>query len=434
MKTFYRYQIEDGDHAAKQYATLIGHEPRVGKSGCAIRAANVREAKLVVVLCPANVKMTWLQAIDDFRDGEWVAVVVSYAKAGEFNMRMRRWGRRIDVLIVDESHYAKERSAARTKAVYGPVCDGNLGLSGMADCVICLTGTPMPNNPTELWPMLRALVPQLILNEKGKPMSFSSFRDRYCAVAGNGFGGLKIKGARRYGELKGKLFGTGFMIRRTRAEVFGRDILPPTTVQIPPPNAAAMKEIKALEATEDGKAIRQAIERGGLAAVAKIGGTTAATLRRLYGLAKVEGLAAIIADELKEEPGLKMIIGAWHLDVIHALAAALRKFGALEFSGQMTKERKNRVQHQFMYDPTKRVVCGQINAMGVGLDFSAADICTFAEQSWVGTDNEQFRSRIFNPECKRPKFTRFAVLPGTTDTQIARAAERKLSDARKLFG
>lgn len=432
-KTPFDWQNKDARHVVARRSALVGHEPRVGKSAVGIKAADNVRAKLVVIVCPANVRPNWEAAIDDFRTGSWVAIIVSWAKATEFNMKMRRWGRRIDVLILDESHYGKERSAARTKAVYGPKCDGEMGLAGMADRVYGLTGTPLPNNPTELWPILRAVAPELILNDKGRPMSFSAFRDRYCAVVNNGFGGIKIRGARRYGELKSKLFDSGFMIRRTRQEVFGRDILPPTDVYIDPPRGG-LGEIRAVENSPEGIAFREALERGGLAAVAKLRGTAGATLRRLYGLAKVPGIASLVADELDEEPGAKLVIGAWHLDVINALAAALRKYGAVTFTGSLTPDRKKRINDKFQFDPTCRVVVGQIVAMGVGLDFSKADNCLFAEQSWVGTDNEQFRSRIFNVASTNPKFTRFAKLRGTMDILISTEAERKLRDAKKIHG
>jgi SWI/SNF-related matrix-associated actin-dependent regulator 1 of chromatin subfamily A len=441
-KTLFDWQKEDGLHMASRRSGLIGHEPRVGKSGCSIHAADVRaklrlafgktDIPIVVIVCPANVRNNWDIAIDEFRSEEWIGVIVSWAKAAEFNRRWRAAGLKISVLIIDEAHYAKEQNAARTKAVYGTVCDGRGGLSELADAVYCLTGTPLPNNPTELWPMLRALAPELItLPGSKKPLSASAFRDRYCAVARNGFGGLKIKGARRYGELKDILKGSGFMLRRYRRDVFGRDIMPPTTIHVAAPSS--LKEIKQLEGTEEGKEIRLALEQGGLKALAKMKGATGATLRRLYGLAKVPGLASLIADELDQEPTAKIIVGAWHLDVIRQLTQALKKYGAVSFTGSLSPDQKVRVNEKFQRDPTCRVVVGQIVAMGVGLDFSAADDAIFAEQSWVGDENEQFRSRIFNVASLNPKFTRFAVLPGTMDVLISAEAERKLRDARKIL-
>ncbi|MCE0573358.1 SNF2-related protein, partial [Clostridioides difficile] len=198
---------------AGRFATLIGHEPRVGKTNVAIRGADLVEAKLVVIVCPAAVKESWREAILEFRKAGWWAIIVSYNKAPNVLKVVR--GKKY-VLIVDESHYAKDRAAQRTKAVYGTLCDKIGGLAEYATTVFCLTGTPMPNNPTELWPMLRALAPELIDNGRGKPLSWSAFRDKYCRMVNTPFG-VKIAGSKNYKELKQKL--AGFVIRRTRQSV-----------------------------------------------------------------------------------------------------------------------------------------------------------------------------------------------------------------------
>ncbi|TNW53423.1 hypothetical protein, partial [Acinetobacter baumannii] len=110
------YQIEHGNYVAGRFATLIGHEPRVGKTNVAIRGADLVEAKLVVIVCPAAVKESWREAILEFRKAGWWAIIVSYNKAPNVLKVVR--GKKY-VLIVDESHYAKDRAAQRTKAVYG---------------------------------------------------------------------------------------------------------------------------------------------------------------------------------------------------------------------------------------------------------------------------------------------------------------------------
>lgn len=430
MKQLFDYQRTDGAHIATRKSALVAHEPRVGKTNVAIHAADLLNAKLVVIVAPANVVNNWLRALDDFRQGDWIAVVVSWHKVGDLLKRLRPLKVTIDVLVLDESHYAKSRSAQRTKHVYGISCDSVGGLCELSSRTYCLTGTPLPNDPTELYPMLRSLASELILNDKGRPMSFSSFRDRYCAMVHTPFG-MKIKGAKRYGELRAKLMDSGFAIRRTRKEVFGRDILPPTKVYIAPPSAYK-SEIKAFEATEQGQKIKQAIERDGMQGLAKME-KEAAALRQLYGIAKVPGVASLVSEELDIEPDKKIVIGAWHTKVIDGLANALREYGVVMFDGRVDKARKVRLNDKFLRDPTCRVVVGQIWAMGVGLDFSSSDDVLFAEQSWVGTDNEQFRSRIFHPKSETPKSTRFAVLPGSTDELIGTACERKLKDARKIF-
>lgn len=430
-KTPFGYQVEDSLHIAQRKSALVGHEPRVGKSAIGILAADHVNARVVVIVCPANVIENWKMAVRDFRRGRWPAIIVSYNKAPELVKKLRINRIAIDVLIVDESHFCKTREAARTKAVFGTLLDGIGGLVEASKRVYCLTGTPMPLAPTDLYPMLRSIAPELILTPRGRPMSYSAFRDMFCKMQQTPFG-VKIVGAKNYKKLKETLFGSGFAIRRTRQEVFGRDILPPTTIEI---KAATefRAELKSLENSPEGKKLMEAMERGGLKALHKIEGA-ASQLRQLYGLAKVQGLASLIADELEADPKMKIVIGCFHTKVIDAYANALRKYNPLIFDGRMDKGRKIRNNERFLLDPKYRVNVCQILAAGVGLDFSSANDVVFAEQDWSGDNNEQFRARIFNPNSPYPKFTRFSVLPGSFDSRIANECARKLGASRKVFG
>jgi SNF2 family DNA or RNA helicase len=420
------YQIEDGDYVSKRFATLVAHEPRVGKTNIAIRGADNVEAKIVVVVCPAAVKDNWREAILEFREGGWWGIIVSYNKAGKIARVLR--GKKY-VLVVDESHYCKERSSQRTKNIFGTLCDKHGGLIENATNVFLLTGTPMPNNPTELWPMLRACAPEIIDNGRGRPLSWSAFRDKYCRMMNTPFG-AKIAGSKNYKELKQKL--EGFVIRRRRSDVFGRDMVEPSNLYVRA-KPTEMKELAAIMATEQGRKVAEALQSANpLKALAKQE-KHVASLRKLFGLAKVPGVVDIVSDELDADPNAKIVLFAYHHDVIDALKQNLKKYGVEAFDGRTSDARKLRIKKRFQTDPKCRVVVGQLNAMGVGLDFSAANDVMFVEQSWVGDENEQARSRIFNMNSPEPKFTRFVVLVGSVDEQISAACARKLKDSGRLF-
>lgn len=426
MRELRPFQREDGEYVASRFSTLVAHEPRVGKTNIAIHASDLVDARIVVIVCPAAVKDNWREAVLEFRKGGWYAIIVSYNKAPRVLKVLR--GKKY-VLVVDESHYCKERSTGRTKAVYGTLCDRTGGLAEYATKIINLTGTPMPNNPSELWAMLRCCAPEVIDNGRGKPMSWSSFRDRYCKMMNTPFG-VKIAGSRNYRELKDKL--KDFVIRRTRASVFGRDMLPPTRVYVRP-KAAEQKELDALMNSEQGRAVAEALQSSNpLKALAKQEKHVAG-LRKLFGLAKVPGVVDLVSSELDDDPNAKIVLFAYHHVVIDALRTNLKKYGVESFDGRTSDERKIRIKKRFQTDPKCRVVVGQLNAMGVGLDFSAANDVLFVEQSWVGDENEQARSRIFNMNSNEPKFTRFVVLVGSLDEQIVAASERKLQDTRRIF-
>ena len=428
------FQADDARKIAKRESALVAHEPRVGKTLIAIGAADIVRARLVFVVCPAAVKPNWLAAIEQGRRGNWSALIASYNKAPQILERARRYFKyhpdeRIDVLIVDESHLAKERRRLRTRAIYGATSDRTGGLAEFADRVYCLTGTPQPNHPGELWSMLRALAPELIDRGNGRPMSYTQFTDTYCKKLITMYG-TKIVGAKRASELKDKL--RSFVIKRTRLEVFGRDLQPPTKVYV----TAATEHrahLKELEKSEAGKRVLAALERGGLKALSREE-KHVASLRRLIGLAKVPGIIRLISDELDAEPRSKQVLFAYHREVVELLTRGLKKYGAVMFYGGVSAERKAWIEHDFKIKPGMRVIVGQLDAASLGLDFSPADVVTAVEQSWVGDTNWQAFARIFNMNSNRPKFPRFAVLKGSVDEQIVTASERKVKDSKKIFG
>ena len=432
MKVLKPFQVEDGIAISKRRSALVAHMPRVGKSGVSIHASDLVQAKLVVVVCPASVIENWRRAIDDFRTGGWTAFIVSYNKLAEFLPRLRTALRQrnllLDVVVIDESHYAKNWESARTKHVYGSTCDGAGGLVELAERVYCLTGTPMPNDPTELWPMLRAIAPNIIAGANGKPMTQTQFKMRYCKMVQTGLG-MKIVGSKNYTDLKQRM--RGFVLRRTRKEVFGRDLPAPQKVYVKP-GREYKAELQALQESEQGRKVARALEMGGLKALIREEKNVAG-LRRMFGLAKVPPIVSLIAEELDIEPDKKQVLFCFHTAVIDALASGLRKYGVLVYDGRTSQERKIRIQDSFRDNPKHRIVIGQIAAMGLGLDFSASSDCMMVEQDWVGDANEQAAARIFNMNDPEPKFVRWAILSGSFDEQIVAACDRKLAASRKIF-
>ena len=85
-----------------------------------------------VVIAPASVVPSWQEKAQEFG---LAAEVFSYAKAD----RAKATGK---MLIIDEAHYIKNKSAQRTKAVRRLVNE--------AEKVLALTGTPLLNRIEEL--------------------------------------------------------------------------------------------------------------------------------------------------------------------------------------------------------------------------------------------------------------------------------------------
>lgn len=422
----YDFQVDSVKFLSALHGALLADMPRVGKTLPAVKAADKIRAKLIGIVCPAAVIANWQAIIEENSDGHYVAIIFSYNKAGVVRKRLQGW--RFDLLIIDESHYCKNRDAGRTQEVYGPKIDGIDGLSGMADRVWALTGTPQPNHPGELWTFLHACAPHIIMRPNGKPMPRSVFVQKYCTVINNGFGTV-IRGSKNAKELKEKI--KPIMLRRTRLQAFGVDLRPPTMNYVGIP-AEYRKELKAMEESPQGKKILAALRQGGLKALKK-SSESVPELRRLTGLAKVPGTVALAKQELDGDMK-KLVLGCFHTEVIQELYKQLAEFKPVIIDGHVSKERKEINRKRFMTDPKCRVIIGQISAAGVGIDMSAADDVWIVEPDYVGDNNDQFFARVFNSEKRfQPCFPAFMVLAGSMDVDVIRAATKKSKDSDKIF-
>lgn len=394
---------------------LLADGMRVGKSVQTIAACDHIRPFGVIVVCPASLREQWRRQFKQFSTKGLEPYVLSYEEAVKLASRVAgNVINDIDVLVLDESHYIKNRKSKRTKAVLD-------GLAPHARRVWCLTGTPSPNNASELWPMLHALFPETI-QRNGKTMNYWEFTKRFCVVKSTPFG-EKIEGNRNTEELRERM--APIMLRRP-SSILGNTILPPETLYLD----ASAAELKRLE-----KQLREELGEAAMKADPEtLDNQVKARAGRLAGLAKVPALVERLKDEF--ESGLdKVVIFAWHTDVINALADGLACFEPAVVTGDTPMHTRQKLVDNFQRGHlSSHVFIGNIKAAGVGLDLTAACELIFAETSWVPGDNEQAAMRITGVNQKRAARVRYAVLPGSIDERLMAVNVRKSQDIAALFG
>ncbi|MBO4228046.1 DEAD/DEAH box helicase [Bradyrhizobium neotropicale] len=438
------YQIEGAAFLARVKRGLLADEMGLGKSAQAIAAtALVHGAPVVAVVCPASLRQNWFREFERF----WPGLISYSLEVHSYDMVARGalddW--RGDVLILDEAHYLKNHKAKRTKAIFGPKCDGDAGLVSRANHVFCLTGTPTPNNPSELWPMLRAVMPDSIrrplkveaapgkvdgtalrsgavIDNKGKPLAYWPFVERFCVTQDTGFG-IKIVRGKNLPELKERI--APFILRRKKDEVL-KD-LPPIRFDT---LALDGKMVLTTEASEELAKAYAALEADGVEGLKAIA-PHVAKLRRITGLAKVEAATDWIAEQL--EGGLeKLVVFAHHKDVLSAFARHFEGDYAM-VAGDTKPESRQEAVDRFQNLPRCKLFLGQIQAAGTGLTLTAASDVLFVESSWTPSDNQQAAMRVHRIGQRNACLVRFAMLAGSIDEDIQRAVLRKTTDIAKLF-
>lgn len=417
------YQIEGAEFLAGRERALLADEMGIGKTGQAIVAVGMHGFDRVLVICPASLVKNWRREFEAFLDRlPRCLEIVSYDKARTDKEFERLSAQGWDCVIIDEAHYCKTHDSKRTIAA--------LTLGQKARHLWLMTGTPMPNNPSELYPIIRALDPDAIINPKtNKPMGRWDFTYRYCHVVENGFG-KEIKGGKNLDDLARKM--RRFMLRRTKDEVLDLPSLFVNNLMI---DAVLPRDLKALE-EELGPAVVKALElyeAGDDKALDAIK-THVARLRRLIGSIKAPEVARVISDRLEGNEGQPVICFAWHTEVVETIRDSLRKRGwrVATIVGADSQPARQRAVDDFQAGYLDCVI-GNIQAAGVGITLTASRYEIFAESSWVPADNAQAMMRAHRIGQKHAVNVDFATLANSIDESIEAANARKARDFSRIF-
>jgi SWI/SNF-related matrix-associated actin-dependent regulator 1 of chromatin subfamily A len=428
------HQIAGAQFLAERNRALLADAPRVGKTGAAIIAADYVLARRILVITTASGRPVWRRGFDTwsrFRlltgiltsttDTETIKVdrvIVGWPTLAGVHERLKR--EKFDLIIVDESHYAKTPSAIRTQAIYG-------GLHATAERVWCLTGTPIPNAPNDLWAMMGALCPERLTTAHGPTdvRKYDDFVERYCVTKPKRLSRWNVItvviGGKNLTELRERL--DGFWLRRTQQDVGITapiyEILPITLTR------AEKRKIEA--EIEDAEDILSAAETGETRGLdIQLG-----TLRRITGSIKAAGVVAAVKEEF--DCGLdKVVIMCWHKDTMNRIETALSQYGVVRVDGSTSPDNRTKAQDEFQHGKA-RVFVGQIIACGEAIDLSAAAELIFAESSFVPKDMSQAALRITNHGQTRQPRVRVAALEGSIDEALQTVLTRKIATNKEIL-
>ena len=350
---------------------ILADQPRVGKT--LPTAAAALENLPALIVCPAIAKTVWEAAFSKLAPNVSVNVVNGKREASEVNSAdvtiinydILQYAQtnydRYNTLVLDECHRIKNPKAQRTKAAM-------LAMKKI-DCVYALSGTPIPNRPIELWPILHGLG----IYRGG----WFDFAARYAKMWSAPWG-LDTSGASNLPELKDLM--KPHVLRRKKENIF-KDYKDPQ-VSLITFDLANDKREQSFDA--------DALMANPNALLAFEG---LAEIMREAGMRKVKAASEFIDDLLQSnEP---VVVFAHHKDVVAELEKLLMVHKPVTVVGDTSRAKRDKAIADFQSGQTKLII-GNIAAMSEGVDLSAADTIVFVECTWSTSALEQASSRVEN--------------------------------------
>lgn len=440
----------------KRFA-LLADVMGLGKTAQAIEACRILNAAHILVLCPAIARHNWAREFDMFWPvprsvrvitasnqidlwPEFANVTICSYDLAEILLEraFTKQPGQIDVLILDESHYLKSPDTKRTRAILGKE-----GLVHFARKTWCISGTPAPNHPGELWPILFTF---------GKiKLGYEKFVKKYCNYYEMNYQ-LRITGAKLGSQTELRALLKDFMLRRNKEEVNLE--LPPifySDIQVEPgpvdlgQNSSMVQWVFPTDRTHEFReqiAKEEALLNG---IIEKMGGSRDAlntfeavasslsTLRRFTGLQKIKPTIDLVSEELDNFAYDKIVIFCIHRDVIDSLRKGLRRYGAVTVYGGTDQRTRQRHIHRFKHNPKCKVFIGNIQAAGTAITLTEAHQVLFVEQDWVPGNNAQAAMRCHRIGQKRSVFVRFMGVANSLDEKISKILKRKAKELTEIF-
>lgn len=451
QEELFPYQKQGVQFLTKNRYSMLADEMGLGKTVQAIRGLDSIHAKNILVICPSIARINWHREFI-----HWSNVNRSYFVAKNLNERPKKGQSLIcsyeyitenydkldiifDQIVVDEAHYLKEPKSKRTKAVLG-----NQGIIRKSKGCWFLSGTPAPNNASELWPILYTC--------GITKLKYDKFVDYFCITRKTDYG-IKIEDTNRSKIPELIKLIKPFMLRRVKKDVmkelppisYGWKVIEPGFVdfEVLPSFSKYMmptqrwdelekdilKEKKLMEDIWNNMDSESMDAVNALNAVGK----SVATVRRIMGLQKVENTIAHVKKMFHGKAVRKLVIFAIHQDVIQSLYDGLKEFKPVTLYGGTPEKKRQKNIDKFQNTHSCRIFIGNIQACGVAIDLTAASNIIFIEQDWVPGNNAQAVMRCHRIGQKHPVSVQFYVLADSLDERISFVLKKKTKSLTELF-
>lgn len=397
--TLRQYQTFGGKFALTQNRVIIGDEMGLGKTLQAISAIAHRSsvgANRFLVVCPASVITNWMREVDarsslpiikihgeDHKTSlqRWVESsgigITTFDTLKSFEISDEQIaGLGVDTVIVDEAHYIKNISTGRTRTISKWL--------DRSPNVIFLTGTPLENRLDEFIALAK-----LLDSKMGNDLS------RVALAAGPE------------------------SFRRAVAPIYLRRNTEEVLKELP--ELIEVFEYCTWEGVDKQNYI-DAVASGNFMAMRRAAFCAQPNMMP----SKLERLLELVDESF--ESGQKVIVFSFFRSIIEQVMQALGERAIGPITGSVSSAQRQNIVDEFQNSPTPRVLVGQIQAAGTGLNIQAASVVILCEPQIKPSLEVQAIARAHRMGQVRKVQVHRLILPESVDEQMLAMLARKQSE------
>lgn len=394
--TLRQYQSFGGKFALTQGRVIIGDEMGLGKTLQAISAIAHRSlagATRFLVVCPASVITNWMREVDARSElpiikihGEdhksslqrWIELggigITTFDTLKSFEISEAEIAAlHVDTVIVDEAHYIKNISTGRTRTIAKWL--------ERSPNVIFLTGTPLENRVDEFIALATLLDPK-----KGNELS------RVALAAG----------PEPFRQAVAPIY-----LRRNTEEVL-KEL----------PELIEVVEYCTWEGVDKQNYI-DAVAAGNFMAMRRAAFAAQPNMQP----SKLERLLELVEESFAS--GQKVIVFSYFRSVIEQVTLALGHCAIGPITGSVSSSQRQNIVDQFQSSEEPKVLVGQIQAAGTGLNIQAASVVILCEPQIKPSLEVQAIARAHRMGQVRKVQVHRLILPESVDEQMLAMLARK---------
>ena len=383
--------VEEIKTHSNEQAYILGQRQRAGKTVIGSTADKLND---IMNLFKANDTAPYflITNVESLRNEQIVT-----------NLKLLCQKKIINIVAADEVHKMKNPASQQGKGF----------LQIQPECKIAMTGTPLMNNPFDLYIILKWL--------GYEKHTFNAFKHHYATYGG--YGGYEVIGYKYLDELQAKL--DKVMLRRLKNDVLD---LPEKThiteyVDMTPKQAQIYKEISS-EIRMNIDQIKMANNPlAELIRMRQATGYTGILSSKVCESAKLDRMEELVSDAVENDKQV-VIFSNWTqmTDVVYDRLCG--KYSLAVITGQTKDAERQQMVEKFQSGKAK-VIIGTIGAMGTGITLTAGTVEIFLDEPWNRANKEQAEDRCHRVGTKQNVTIYTILCKDTIDERINELVEKK---------